>query len=234
MINPNIKTLADLPFEIARRFPDRTVLRHSLGDAFIDTSGHEFLERVRNLSLGLGELGLAAGDRVAVVAETRPEWCITDFAVLTAAGVTVPIYPTLTIRQVGHILNDCGAKLAVVSDRAQVEKIAALRTQLSGLATVVVMDASTGRWPEGVMTLAEVATRGHQRLMIDSAGERLFRDVGVVAEGEQYLALPLQFLHEVELEVGAARHVEYLEQGDQGDMVLLRAVGTDEVCRSVE
>lgn len=65
LINPNIKTLADLPFHIAERFPRRAILRHSRGDAFIDTSGHDFLEHVRDLSLGLGELGVAAGDRVA-------------------------------------------------------------------------------------------------------------------------------------------------------------------------
>ena len=118
MINPNVKTLADLPFHIAGRFPERAILRHSVGSAFIDTSGHDLLERVRDLSLGLGELGVAAGDRVAVVAESRPEWCITDLAVLTAGGVTVPVYPTLTSGQVRYILNDCAATVAVVSNRA--------------------------------------------------------------------------------------------------------------------
>jgi long-chain acyl-CoA synthetase len=63
-----------------------------------------------------------------------------------------------------------------VSDRAQVEKIPALRAQLSGFATVVVMDADGRPWPEGVMTLAEVAARGHQRLMTGTAEERLFKE----------------------------------------------------------
>ena len=180
MINPNVKTLADLPFSIAERFPERAILRHSVGDAFIDTSGHDFLEHVRDLSLGLGELGLAAGDRVAVIAESRPEWCVTDLAVLTAGGVTVPVYPTLTSGQVRYILNDCAAKVAVVSNRAQVEKIAAIRAQLSGFATVVVMDADGQPWPEGVMTLAEVAARGHRRLMTGAAEGRLFKERAAV------------------------------------------------------
>ena len=180
MINPNVKTLADLPFSIAERFPERAILRHSVGDAFIDTSGHDFLEHVRDLSLGLGELGLAAGDRVAVIAESRPEWCVTDLAVLTAGGVTVPVYPTLTSGQVRYILNDCAAKVAVVSNRAQVEKIAAIRAQLPGFATVVVMDADGQAWPEGVMTLAEVAARGHRRLMTGAAEGRLFKERAAV------------------------------------------------------
>ncbi len=176
MINPNVKTLADLPFHIVERFPNRAILRHCRGDALIDTSGDAFLEHVRDLSLGLGELGLTAGDRVAVVAESRPEWCVVDMAVLTAGGVMVPVYPTLTPGQVGYILSDCGAKLAVVSGRAQVEKIAAIRTQLSGFATVVVMDADRQPWPEGVVTLAEVAARGHRRLITGTAEERLFKE----------------------------------------------------------
>ena len=180
LINRNVKTLADLPFHIAGWLPDRAILRRSVGNAYIDTSGHDFLERVRDLSLGLCELGVAAGDRVAVIAESRPEWCITDLAVLTAGGVTVPVYPTLTSGQVRYILKDCAAKVAVVSNRAQVEKIAAIRAQLSDFATAVVMDADGQSWPEGVLTLADVATRGHRRLITRRAEERLFKERAAV------------------------------------------------------
>jgi long-chain acyl-CoA synthetase len=180
LINPNVKTLADLPFDIAGRFPDRAILRHCRADAFIDTSGHDFLEHVRDLSLGLSELGLAAGDRVAVVAESRPAWCVTDMAILIAGGVTVPLYPTLTSGQMRYILNDCGAKMAVVSDRAQVEKLVAIRAQLPGFAAVAVMDADGQPWPERVLTLAEVAARGHRRLMTGAAEGRPFRERAAV------------------------------------------------------
>jgi long-chain acyl-CoA synthetase len=180
LFNANVKTLADLPFGIAGRFPERAILRHSVGNTFIDMSGHDFLERVRDLSLGLGELGLAAGHRIAVIAEGRPEWCVTDMAVLTAGGVTVPVYPTLTSGQVRYILNDCAAKVAVVSNRAQVEKIAAIRAQLSAFATVVVMDADGQAWPEGVLTFAEVAARGHRRFMTGAAEGPLFKERAAV------------------------------------------------------
>ena len=93
VINGNIKTLADLPFHIVERFPHRVLLRHCRGDAIIEISGSEFFEQIRDVSVGLRELGLATGDRVAVVAESRPEWCVTDLAVLAAGGVTVPVYP---------------------------------------------------------------------------------------------------------------------------------------------
>ena len=176
VIHPNIKTVADLPFHIAERFPRRAILRHCRGDSISDISGSEFLEQVRNVSAGLRELGLATGERVAVIAESRPEWCVSDLAVLAAGSLTVPVYPTLTSGQVRYILNDCGASLAVVSNRVQVEKIAAVRAHLPRLSTLVVMDIDGQPWPQGVVTLPDVAARGRNRLTSDPAADRFYQE----------------------------------------------------------
>ena len=161
-------TLADLAFQVARRYPTRTVLRRIQAGILIDMSGRELLDQVRDLSLGLMDLGLSEGDRVALIAENRPEWCVTDLAVQTAGAITVPIYQTLTSGQALYLLNDCGAKLAVVSNRAEVEKIDAIRAQAPALVATIVMDADGLPWPERVVTLAQVAARGHQRLLTDA------------------------------------------------------------------
>jgi long-chain acyl-CoA synthetase len=176
VIQPNIKTLADLPFHIAERFPHRAVLRHCRGDAVREISGSELVEQIRNVSVGLRDLGLTTGDRVAVIAESRPEWCVSDLAVLAAGGLTVPVYPTLTSGQVRYILDDCGASLAVVSNRVQVERIAAVRTHLLRLSTVVVMDIDGRPWPEGVVPLSDVAACGRRRLISDAAAGPAFAD----------------------------------------------------------
>jgi long-chain acyl-CoA synthetase len=171
-----ITTLADLPFQINERFPDRVVLRQCRGDDLIDTSGREFFEQVRDVSLGLRELGVAPGDRVALMAESRPEWCVTDLAVLNAGAVTVPMYPTLPAGQIQEILNHSGAAIAVVSNRTQVDKIAAVLGQLAGLSTVVVMDADGQPWPERVTTLADVAARGRKHLASEPADRDRFQE----------------------------------------------------------
>jgi long-chain acyl-CoA synthetase len=167
-----VTTLADVASQAAARYPNRTVLRRCLATAFVDISGRELFEQVRDLSLGLTDLGLSEGDRVALVAENRPEWCITDLAVQTAAAITVPVYPTLTSEQTLYLLNDCGATLAVVSTRAELEKILAVRDRAPRLATTIVMDADGQPWPEQVVTLAEVASRGRRRLTDDVEGRR--------------------------------------------------------------
>ena len=69
--------------------------------------------------------GVGKGDRVALLSENRWEWPVTDFAVLALGAVDVPLYLTLTPEQVGYMLRDSGAKVAVVSNREQYDKLCA-------------------------------------------------------------------------------------------------------------
>ena len=85
-------TIAELPFFVAGRFAKSDLVGRSNGDRIDAFSGRELVDRVRDLSLGLSTLGMNAGDHVALLSESRPEWLIADFAILTAGAVTVPIY----------------------------------------------------------------------------------------------------------------------------------------------
>jgi long-chain acyl-CoA synthetase len=78
-------------------------------------------DRVQDLSLGLGELGVKPGDRVAILSENRPEWAIADYACLAARCTDVPIYPTLPAAQVEYILRDAGAAVAQVCSATHLE-----------------------------------------------------------------------------------------------------------------
>lgn len=75
----------------------------------------EAARRVCLMAASLRRLGLEDGDRVLIVSENRPEWCIADLAVMAAGGVTVPTYTTNTRRDHVHILEDSGASAAIVS-----------------------------------------------------------------------------------------------------------------------
>src|SRR6266850_611015 len=139
-IDPDVKTLADLPFHAAGRFAKPMALGRCRGDELIQISSKEMFERIRDLSLGLRAIGVSRGDRVAIVSESRPEWLLSDLAILTAAAVTVPIYPTLSAGQARYILQDSGARLAIVSTRLQLEKLQEVRHPLPAIESVVVMD----------------------------------------------------------------------------------------------
>jgi long-chain acyl-CoA synthetase len=170
-----LPTVAELPFHIMGRFAKPVAIGQCRGTAIEGFSSKEAFERVRDLSLGLGGLGMSRGDRVAIVAESRPEWILCDLAVLAAGAVTVPIYPTLAASQVRYILQDSGARLAVVSTAEQLTKLQEVRHLLPALEAVVVMDPSAGD-AASVLTLPEVEKRGHARMTGEWGAGRDFRD----------------------------------------------------------
>ena len=79
------------------------------------------------LSLGLIELGVEKGDKVAILANTRPEWTYFDFAALTAGATVVPIYQTNSPDECQYVLENSDAKVVIVEDDEQLAKIAAVR-----------------------------------------------------------------------------------------------------------
>jgi long-chain acyl-CoA synthetase len=95
--------------------------------------------RVRALAAVFAKWGIGKGDRVAILSENRWEWQVTDFATLALGAVDVPLYATLTAEQIGYMLRDSGAKVAVVSSAEQYEKLSGAG-ELPALEHVVVMD----------------------------------------------------------------------------------------------
>jgi long-chain acyl-CoA synthetase len=174
-ISPDVRTIADLPFHIMGRVPGPRTLGRCRGGQVETWSSQEVFEQIRDLSLGLGALGVGPGDRVALIAESRPEWIVSDLAILAGGGVTVPIYPTLSAANVRYILEDSGASLAIVSTRLQLEKIQEIRHHLPQLQAVVVMDGAAAT-AASTMSLDAAASRGHARMTGEWGAGREFRD----------------------------------------------------------
>ncbi len=171
----DVRTIADLPFHLMGRVPKPLATGRCRGTELDGLSSKELFERVRDLSLGLGALGMSKGDRVAIVSESRPEWIISDLAVLSAGAVLAPIYPTLSASQARYILQDCGARLAIVSTAAQLEKVQEIRHLLPSLEAVIVMAPELGSGPS-VLSLDEVERRGHARMTGEWGAAKAFRD----------------------------------------------------------
>ena len=173
---PDFRTIADLPFHVMGRFPKATLVGRCRNGGIDWLSSKEFFERVRDLSLGLSALGIGAGDRVVLLSESRPEWLLADLAILTAGGVTVPIYPTLSAEQGRYILQDSAAKAAIVSTRAQLEKIQEVRHQLPSIAAVALIDGWEPSDSPSVISLDAIAERGHERMTGEWGAAKEFRD----------------------------------------------------------
>jgi long-chain acyl-CoA synthetase len=142
---------------------DRTVMMaQDTATSWSPISSVELYGRVRALADVLREWGVGKGDRVALLSENRWEWPVTDFAVLAIGGVDVPLYPTLTSEQIGYMLRDSGAKVAVVSTAEQYEKIRQAG-ELPELKAVVVMEQGQHEGAESFTALMKGAEARQQR-----------------------------------------------------------------------
>jgi long-chain acyl-CoA synthetase len=158
---PEPRTLTELYFFALEQFGQRPVaMRSKVSGQWADLSYAELADRVESFSIGLAELGVQAGDHVAILSENRPEWAIADYACLAARSADVPIYPTLPARQIEYILRDSESVVVCVSTETQLAKIQQIRGNLPRLRHVIVFDkmpaASNALWFD------EVVTRGRE------------------------------------------------------------------------
>jgi len=155
----DVTTLSRLFLHTCRthKKPDRMMFKKDGAWKFLSTG--EFEASVRQLSLGFQALGLKPGDKVALLSENRPEWVMTDLAVLSAGGVTVPIYTSLPPDQIRYMINSADAKIVVCSNRDLGRKVEAVRSRLPSVEHVVLLE---GEAPESTLTLENVLDRGRR------------------------------------------------------------------------
>ncbi len=116
-------TINELFNQAMRKRVNQVVMRHKRDRRWHDIMGAQLDERVRNLALALHRLGVRAGDRVALLAESSPEWSITDYAILANGAINAPIYPTQAVDQVEYILRNSGARILFISNAKQLRRI---------------------------------------------------------------------------------------------------------------
>ena len=153
-------TLADLlPRSVEKYGAAPAVMFKDGSGEWITRSFADVGETVRRLSLGLIDLGVERGDKVSILANTRPEWSYYDFAALAAGATVVPIYQTNSPDECQYVLENSDAKVVVVEDAEQLAKIEAVREQLPVLEHVIIMEGEA----EGAISFADLAARGDGR-----------------------------------------------------------------------
>ncbi len=135
------ETLPQLFLETVRDHPrpDMYQIRDEAG-GFTPVASEEVLRRVKALRLALESLGIAGGDRVAILSENRLEWILADLATLCCGAADVPIYPTLEERDIAYILGDCQPKAIFVSNAEQARKVRCIRDQAPFLRDVITFE----------------------------------------------------------------------------------------------
>jgi long-chain acyl-CoA synthetase len=162
MPDPRPTNLVALVARSVERQADKIAVRWK-GPA-ADGHGHwlgwtyaELWERVRTLSIALGQMGVRAGDRVVILSRSRPEWAVADLAVLALGAVTCPVYHGESARRIGEIIASVGARLVFLEDEAHAEAVGSMdeRTRPSQVITFGNMPASPGARRFDDLLLAE-------------------------------------------------------------------------------
>ena len=155
VVKPDDNITDDVFFN-AENWPEEVGLRRRANGSWTPVNWRDFAAEVRRMAAGLIAAGIQPGDRVALMSRTRFEWTLLDYAILTAGGVIVPIYPTSSIEQVEWILGDSGATAAIVETDDHAEIIAAVQAKLPALAHTWQIDGSR---LDGLPDLAARAAR---------------------------------------------------------------------------
>lgn len=155
------QTIPHFCIESFRINDKRDALAFKVGDVWNYLSGMEAIERVRRIASGLASLGVKAGDRVAIISENRPEWSLTDIAILSLRAVNVPIYTTQAVEQIRYILEDSGAKLLCVSGKKLLKHAEAAIQSVERIEKLIFFDSDASSSEDSrSMTLAEVEGKG--------------------------------------------------------------------------
>ncbi len=155
-----METLLTRFFANADRMGARPMVQYPVGSTFFPVGWRAAARHVRDFASGLIDLGHQPGDALAILSQTRREWMLSDLGNLAAGGITVGVYPTMTVEQSRYVLAHADCRWAVVEDARQLAKIDAARAQLPRLETVIVIDPTGVAPAPGRHALADVLARG--------------------------------------------------------------------------
>jgi long-chain acyl-CoA synthetase len=138
------RTIAALADASAEQFGAYVAARFKRDDEWHEMTFAQARTRIEELALGLIATGIAPGDRVAILSNTRLEWTLVSLAASAAGAVVVPVYPTNAASECEWVLGDSGTRLVVCEDAAQAAKLAQVRSALPALEHLFTIDAADG------------------------------------------------------------------------------------------
>ena len=140
----NVKRLFDIPRHQLKMFPKADMLTSKVGGKWVPWSTAQVVEASETLSLGLLEWGIEKGDKIAMISNNRPEWNITDLAILQIGAVDVPVYPTASENDYKFIFNDAEVKICFVSGKELYDKVMLIKDQVPSLKEIYAYDHIPG------------------------------------------------------------------------------------------
>ncbi|MGH3994193.1 MAG: AMP-binding protein, partial [Pseudonocardiaceae bacterium] len=156
------RTIADLLPLAVKKYANAPALRHKVGDEWVDIPYTELGETVKRVGVGLIDLGIQPGDKVSILAHTRPEWTYACFGILTAGGTLVTIYQTNSPEECQYVLQHSDSRAVFVEDGTQLAKIREVEEACPELEHIIVLDPGEADLGDAI-SLDELCERGRRR-----------------------------------------------------------------------
>ncbi|UFJ41593.1 AMP-binding protein [Brevibacillus humidisoli] len=134
------ETLPQWLVEKAARIPDQTAMREKEFGIWQELTWAQLLNEVKAFSLGLVELGFQPQEKLAIIGDNRPEWIISEIAAQAAGGVSVGIYQDSLPKEIAYVLNHADAKIVVVEDQEQVDKLLEIEMEIPHVEKIIYYD----------------------------------------------------------------------------------------------
>lgn len=125
--------LFDCPYYQLEHFPQKDALASKADGKWTCISTQEYIDLANKISLGLLELGIQPGDKIAIISNNRPEWNIMDIGIGQVGGIVCPVYPTVSENDYKFIFNDAEVRYVFVSDTEILAKVNAVKKDVSSL-----------------------------------------------------------------------------------------------------
>lgn len=153
----NYPSLGAMFQAVCEKYPEKTGMMYKTGGKYQSLAFKEIQEKEIGLAAGLKELGVEKGDRVLLLSENRVEWALSDYAILSLGGITVPIYPTLLPSHIEFIINNSEGKIIIISGTHQLAKLRKIQKKLKNLKHIIIMD---GEKEKDIITWDEIYESG--------------------------------------------------------------------------
>lgn len=137
------KTIPELFVFLTDRFentPGKYIIQRKVDNKFVGISYKEFRNQTESFAFGLLAIGIKKNDKVAIIAENRPEWVYSDMAILGIGAIDVPLYPSLTADSIEFILNNSESKAIIVSNKFQLNKILKIKDNCRYLKFIILIN----------------------------------------------------------------------------------------------
>ncbi len=138
----DIKNIPELFRERTERSWGEIAYKYKVRGKWVSETWGEFRNKVDSTATFLIKSGIQKGDKVSVLSDTRPEWCIADLGILSAGGVSVGLYPTLSPKQLEYLINHSDSKMIFVENKEKLERVFAVIDKLPKIQKVIVFDPS--------------------------------------------------------------------------------------------